>query len=151
MAKPIGTLGTVDTLTVAGRVYTDLTTIIGLTAICSGAVGTSSPRAHNATTGYAPSGANRFIITSVEAVVGAAGAINIGYANNDCGFNSNTSPTAPVYWKSGDTNNVGSVMGPNQIVKFDVNNFEIPNGKFALFFGDGVTVASVIIYGYEAP
>lgn len=149
MAQPYGTLGTIPTLTVAGRVYTDLTNLIGLTAIASSTVGTSGPRAHNATSAYTPSGATKFVITSVEAVVGAAGALNIGYADNNCGFNSNTAPINPVYWKSGTTANVGSVMAPNAITKFDVNNFEIPNGKFALFFGDGTVVASVVIYGYE--
>ena len=75
MAKPIGTLGTIPTITVGGRVFTDLDNLIVLTAYAqTGTAAGATFREPVASSGYQVPGGQTLRILAVTArVVYAAG------------------------------------------------------------------------------
>lgn len=162
MAQPIGTLGTIPTLTVGGRVFTDLDNLITLVAQ-EGASATSQNctfRKVGVTGGYVVPALTTFKliaikIVSVTATAGANanGNLDILYADNDVGFGTNTAFTNPVYL-GGDSSSVvrfQSLIATGQSSEF-VINFDIPAGKYPAIAGQFAVTGQedmVIAYGYE--
>lgn len=101
MAKPIGTLGTIPTLEIGGRVFTDLTTLIRL----SGFTNTNDNctlRKSNGSAGYQVTGGTTLTIKAVKqttrsALAGARLSILLAQSDNDAGVDSATALTNPVY------------------------------------------------------
>lgn len=158
----VGTNGAVDSLTIGGRTFTDLTNLISLVGdVQSGAYTTF--RQLDGTSGYTPSGSNKFKVHAIKIFLVNSGeaansTINFGYGNNDVGVGGGA-PTSPKYVGNDSTNGhifpvpwQGTANGPVD------NNFElaygqpftIPNGKFPFATGNAVQ-AQVLVYGYEVP
>lgn len=101
MAKPIGTLGTIETLTVAGRVFTDLTNLIILHSKTGGQVycgfrKSTGSAAYQVTTG------KTLTVNALRYMAGtfnAAAYLNfyLVYGDNAVGWDSVTGPTTPIY------------------------------------------------------
>lgn len=160
MAKPIGTLGVIDTLTVGGRVFTDLANLKTLVAQ-EGASATTvncTFREVGTNTGYVVPGGKTFklfaisIINVTANLSDSASAFDLIYADNDVGFGTNTAFTNRVY-----------MGGASGLVRFasrgllgtslEVSvNFNIPAGKYpaieSIFQATGQE-KMVIAYGYE--
>jgi hypothetical protein len=130
MARLVGSLGTIDTLTVGGRVMTDMTNLKILSCIVN--VGTfSSYRRVNQNSGgaYTPSGATAFHVKGVRSSnTGSISNFGNVYGDNDVGFFGG-GPTNPIYEASGNsTNSVG--MAALAGISEHPSNFILPNGKY---------------------
>lgn len=157
---PGGTLGNVETLSVAGRNFVNLTPTTGLLTlqtIVNAAQRYGTSRLGNATAGYTPSGSNRFRVQAVKFRVNSPSAqLFIGYGDNDVGIGVNTAPTTPVYMAGIDPAstygnivwNSSTSIPTNTVVEVSID-FIVPNGKFLFFDADGNTTALVFAYGYE--
>lgn len=109
MATPIGTLGTIPTLTVGGRVFTDLTTLIELTGFCGNTNTNASLRLYSGSSGYQVTVGKTLTLHAQQiswtTASGSAG-FALGYADNDVGMDSGTAFTNPV-WRGGTSSNKG--------------------------------------------
>jgi len=140
------------TLTVGGRVFTDLKNLILIRAHTQIAGNYSTARQLNSSTGYTPSGANKFRILAVRITLHAASAdTQIGYGDNDVTLSSVAAPTN-IVWPTGDP--AGAFLTTSFAVSaFPLDKYEIaldflvPNGKYIFNFS-GVE-ASYDIFGYE--
>lgn len=153
MAKPIGTLGVIDTLTIGGRVYTDLTNLIILHGAVSISGNPTTFRKANGTAGY--QAVNTLTISSVvfHCVTASAGVVgNLGYTDTDYGINngggvtgafkyiadSATLPQIPFDSTTGNTTITSNI------------NFTVATTKY-LFFVPGSSINTIVLaYGYDA-
>lgn len=158
MAKPIGTLGTIDTLTVGGRVFTDLTNLIILGMANGGGFNSTFRKQYptNVTgAGYQVTGGKSLTLWAAQILALGADNIQILYSDNDVGLSSGTAFTNPVY-PHGNTGYYiwSSTGGVNIATSFkawhDINmHFVIPAAKYvSCIIGTNTTAANV--YGYEA-
>lgn len=153
MARAIGTLGTIDSITVGGRVLTDLTNLITLIASVDGANNHCTFRKPNGTSGYQVPGGKVFTVLGIRMEIGnAADAFDMGYSDNDAGFATTTAFTNPVFFADAGAINQHA---PAQTVLpiFEMNygiGFQVLAAKY-LFFASGATMSNyVIAYGYES-
>lgn len=154
MAKPIGTLGTIPTLTIGGRVFTDLTTIKMLYARQGGDV-RSSFRLANGTSGYAVTGGTTLTVYAVAIIPNDSSTIGfqLAYSDNDVGSDTNTAFTNPVYWMgaSNALHQVAAVgSGMPEAVRSFALNFQVLAAKYPGLQISTAARFSMILYGYEA-
>lgn len=153
----IGTLGTIPTITVGGRVFTDLTNLIILIGVLENAGDFTTLRKMNATSGYQVPGGKTFTAMAIK-IAGAPQ--NIGcnhsvlYGDNDVGENSASAPATPVYAGgfTAPSATVQSVKDSGGALLFPeaAINFQVPTGKFMAHTADASVRSIVYIYGYEA-
>lgn len=154
MARQIGTLGTIETVTVGGRVFTDMQNLIILTTGTIGGAlnGTLRQIGSQSGAGYTPSGANNFRALAVRAVGYTAGTgIELAQSDNDVGIQAATALTNPVYFGTEDSGGgVPMLFTPNVSNGQDERAISglILNGKFCSAVTTS-TGALVIVYGYE--
>lgn len=136
-----------ESLTVGGRVFTDLANLIVIRNYATGA--TYSAMKSNATgtpTAYTPSGAKKLRVLAIEAVTIEAGNSirSMGSADNAVADNAAGAPTNPVPWRLGVVSNASAnaQMGTN--AQQYACNEVIPNGKYGYCQGIAMTM-----YGYE--
>ncbi len=156
MAKPIGTLGTIDSLTIAGRTFTNLSGLI----IVYGSILTTSHsatfRKANGASGYTPSGSLAFkgyaLRLSPSTVASTGGSYSLAQSDNDVGLDSATSLTNPVYIAG--SANAFAIAPPQTLAALPIDfAIDIPvlNGKYlTLNDSGGVGRIDAIVYGYEA-
>ena len=156
MSKPIGTLGTIPTLTVGGRVLTDLANLIELHGYVDGATNTyGTPRKPGASAGYTPSGANKFRIVAMRVVAHTTtGNLYLSYGDNDVGVTSASAATNTVYiGADANLGNIFSAAGLTDDPKYAYEisvDFLIPNTKYPQVGGNaGSGVFKIQLYGYE--
>lgn len=151
--RQIGTLGTIDTLTIDGRVFTDLTTMIRLNAMIASNT-KATFRKSNATSGYAVTALKTMTVMAVRVLSDNAAneADRMLYADNDLGNSSSgsftnevdvagqtsmfisgtpTAATAPSRWDYGDV------------------DFPVPAGKYLGWQLNG-TRRYIKAFAYEA-
>lgn len=150
MAKPIGTLGTVETLQIGGRVFTDLTNLIKIGGYVSSTTKTTL-RKSGSSSGYQVTALKTLTLAAITmTLTGAAGSSpsgQIGYADNDVGLNQSTSLTNPNYifadsvanWVSNEQNT------QPQVLHID---FPVPASKYVFVLGNGTTLL-YFAFGYE--
>lgn len=152
MPKPIGTLGTVDTLTVGGRIFSDMDNLIQLFAKANG-FGYASPRAFGAASGYTPSGGKLFKLGAIRHMMDTTDLSDqffltgVGYADNDSGTGTGTIPTNFI--------STGELISPQfKNIIYEIgfsNSVQVINTKFYTIgmAGSAVNYFSNH-YGYEA-
>ena len=131
MARPIGTLGTIPTLTVGGYVFTDLSNLIILVALANTGL-FSTLRKVNANTGagYTPSGGTAFHCKAYKSHnTGTVQNFGPLYGNTDVGFTSGSGPTSQIYEASGSSTNTATFVAQAGLTDHSTN-FIIPNGKY---------------------
>lgn len=99
--KPIGTLGTIPTVTIAGVTFTTNTSFIALFLETAGTNRRASFRKIGSGTasGYAPSGVSFYCKAfKVESIGTVLGMVSAGYNDTDLGTAGTTATTNPVYW-----------------------------------------------------
>lgn len=152
MAKPIGTLGTIPTLTVGGWVFTDLDNLIQLY---------SSMSAQKYWAMVAPNGTGPYQVTvSTTLKIYAAQICNVAQSDSisallygdDVANNSNTPPTNAVY--QGDFGTTFSGFGffaAAAGVHSFITRFDIPSQKYphVIQNNGAAAIAGVTVFGYE--
>lgn len=152
MANPISNLGTIPTLTVAGRVFVDLDTLIHLVAgaLTGGTANRFTFRKLNTTSGYQVPASTTFKVKATHSIVFVAAATNgayMYYQDNDSGIASNTAPTTPVYM-GGDSITAyfcGKGVGVHETPIVD---FSVPTTQYLGGTGDEIG-AKFAAFGYE--
>lgn len=154
MATPIGTLGTIPTLTVGGRVFTDLTTLKVLHASVSTDTRASTFRAEGATAGYPVTTAKTLTIAAINIynISGNNGKWRFGYADNDVGFDSATALTNPIHMAA--STDTGFNVPGNSATTWANNGyvnplFPIPATKYFFVVLSTTSTSQVVAYGYE--
>lgn len=154
MARPIGTLGVIDTITIGGRLFTDITTLITLTG--SGTTGYTTLRLPSGTAGYPVTAAKTFKVHATrcygESAVGSASNISLGYGDNDVGY-VGAAPTTPIYLGGGTVGQfsiifsaVSATQGALELAF--TNPFAAPAAKY-LFVNISGNQGNAMIFGYE--
>lgn len=155
MARQIGTLGTIDQISVGGRVFTDVTTIIILNAYITTNGRFTTFRKNNTSAGYQVTAAKTLSINAVkvnsDAAAGTSLGCTLGYGDTDVGLNSAAAPTTPIYQFGAVGSPVLSgLQGSNTTNTMEsATLFTIPATKFPVGVADGTNIA-VTVYGYEA-
>lgn len=157
MAKAIGTLGTVDSLTIAGRTFTDFTNLKILQGALSNAASNSTPVIMGQSSGYQVPVGKTFRVLALVVQTSLASAANtivvLGYANNDAGYNSTTAFIGFVGVDGGSSPSVETA----QVLYVDGNNgkqevavsFDIPAGKYVALSSSTNAYQNIFVYGYE--
>lgn len=163
MATPIGTLGTIPTITVGGRVFTDLTTIIILQAYMNSSAATRYSTFRRTSSGYQVTTAKTLKLHAAKwSGIGTnSGGFTMGYGDNDVGFSSASAPTNETFPFYGSATNSVMLNGRDTTSRepvwdemaFDPNN---PNGfaatKYPFLLNQNSTTNSNVvcqIFGYE--
>lgn len=156
-AKPIGTLGTIDTLTVGGRTFTDLANLIVLYGAC-GSNGGSGLFKPNAASAYQVTAGKTLQLWAMRVhqneanTNGGDHSLNFAYCDNAIAINASTSPTNPVYMYGASTDGLGygqQVTNPNFLYEVGFR-FDIIATKYG-YVTSGVASPNFLItvFGYE--
>lgn len=159
MATPIGTLGTIDTLTVGGRVLTDLTNLKTLVAQAGGSANTQNCtfRQIGTSAGYQVPGGKTFNVVALRIYtindLGIAGAstVDLYYSTTDVGYGTNTATTTTGIAGAGVSTRFPIKSAQGDTVEFCLN-WSIPTGFYLTCVGQYNVAgqeAMLYIYGYE--
>lgn len=152
MAVAIGNLGTIPTLTVGNRVFTDLTNLITLSGFVSGGGNYGTMRAPNGTAGYQVTAGKTYTIHSLIITGGGVtgtGAGTILYGNTDVGTGAGSAPTTPIYYGGYGAGGLltASNFPPSITGTFCNPMFQIPATKYPAVINS--STAFYLSYGYE--
>lgn len=143
----------IPTLTIGGRVFTDLSNLIMLVGCSAGANGNSSLRKPGASAGYQVPVGKSFRVLAVRATISLAGAATqtICYSDNDVGFATATAFTNVVY--PGGSYDGGTIVFPQAASNTPIEqsmDFTVPAGKY-LGCTNNFSASSIRIqvFGYE--
>lgn len=151
---PYGTLGNVETLTVGGRTFVNVPSLIQVTTFTSGGVTYSTARLGNGSSGYAVTGGKTYQIGALKAVFNgsSSGGVLVGYCDNDIGLSSATTPVNPNYFigYTGTPGPAGIVTTVNPNGQYESNfSFNVPAGKYVFVQSESSVVGYVTFFGYE--
>lgn len=147
----IATPQAIPSITIGGRVFTDLKNLLILGGPTGGAVyGITTCRKQNGTAGYQTTAGKTLRITALEVTVLTAVAtscVSMGYSDTDLGRLVNTAPTNPVYMEG--VAGYGFSTSETGIYQYACN-FTIPAGKYLFVNGNGnASLTQCRLYGYE--
>lgn len=155
----VGTLGTVETLTVGGRVLKDLTNLIRLVCYTGVANTNGTFRLQNGSAGYAVTALKTLTIVGLRLQTYTSAPSPLGFqlvqTDNDVGFASGTAFTNPVYEGRDSglfpyTINVGSAANITYFNEFP-SNFTVAAGKYlSCVPHSGGAIITATAWGYEA-
>lgn len=157
MANAIGTIGNIPTLTIGGRLFTDLTTIIPLyTHVTSGGnrFGTFRKMGAGTGAGYQVTAGKTMIVYASQMANDAAALETASYAQTDAdvGLDSATALTNPVYFGSESTT-FRAVLGSTTSAAGSVVNLalsgKVAATKYCTANGANVSNASHLAWAYE--
>lgn len=160
MAKPIGTLGTIDSLTIGTRVFVDLDNLIVLSA--AGYAGSNyicTARLANATSGYQVTSGKTLRIDAtqfyIDQVYTVTLAFRMFYSDNDVGFATAGTTTNEVVYNDGGTGTYARslfpVENPQSQVAYKYPFFSVPSGKYPGCAHGGASLNwSGMLFGYES-
>lgn len=150
----------IPSLTIAGRVFTDLENLIILKGYAEGTTNVrGTARKQNASAGYQVPTGKKFVIKAARLQVNNSAAnanfaALIAYADNDVGIGSSTAFTNAVY-VGGSTNTAafGAMNALSNTIQEFFHNFEVPAGKYigVWALASATNYIGVEIYGYEVP
>lgn len=149
----VGAVGITPSLTIGGRVFTDLTNLIILHGAVAAGQANCSLRKANGVAGYAVTAGKTLTIYACKGRSNTAAntKIILLYSDNDMGVDTATAPTNPVYIM-GSTANYGLTYSGGASVDQEQAheiNFQVPATKIP-----GVIMVSSVsyfrAYGYEA-
>lgn len=137
-----------DSLTIGGRVLTDLTNLITLKGYVNGAGSGNSGLVDLTGGARVVTATKKFKVIGFRVFGTVAGYFALGYCNNALGISTATAPVAPneSYFGAVPFN---AVLNTSSDFLVD---FEIPAGKY-LYLSNGATatVAVLQLFGYEVP
>lgn len=140
---------TQQTLTIGGRVFTDLTNLIQVRCAVGGVDGNASFRKYDGTSGYLPSGSNNIRWLAYKAYVQTAGKAAITSSTNDCGIATTTTPTGGAF--IGGDLDAGVITGGQAANTLQEGplNWLVNNGEYTSIQGDGAVLVFAELFGYE--
>lgn len=154
MAKPIGTLGTIPTLTVGGRVFTDLTNLLVLGAYNGTGTKYATFRKNNTSAGYFVTSGKTLTISALNVqsqdTSTSTSSVGLGYSTQDVGFNSASEPSADTFQYGNSGFYVWAFIGnqiPVQSERSTIFTIPAASAPFMKSIGSGEVWATV--YGYE--
>lgn len=147
--RPIGTLGTIPTLTIGGRTFADLDNLISLFTSMNPAGRYGTCRKQNgSTTGYAAVNTLKIYAIKLGVLSSTGSAFKMMRSDNDVTFQSSTSPTNPTYF--GNMNAVHFwVQGLGNFAEFAIE-FNVTTGKYLTFDNNTNAETSVLAWGYDS-
>ena len=151
----------IPTLTVGGRVFTDLENLKVLSAYCDCSAGTrySTLRLHSASAGYQVPVGRTFKVFAIAAVpllgVAASRYVYPSYGDNDVGLTSAAAPTNQVFPYGSQASAVilpsnASPTAANPRLEMSIRQ-DIPAGKYPAILGTAGLEFTVYVFGYEVP
>lgn len=154
MATPIGTLGTIPSLTVGGRVFTDLTNLIILSASTGGSANNvSTLRKFGASSGYQVTTGKTLTIYAIKVISQSSTgeALNFGYGDTDVGIRAGTTNPTNAVFAIGDSSNM-LISGLSQVggVTELAINLAVPSLKYVFAKAGDTGVSGFLAYGYES-
>lgn len=152
MARLLGTAGNIDTLTVGGRTFTDVSSnLIELAVAAQSATQFGTARKLNASSGYAVTAGKTLTIYAARITIITAGSgagLNLLYGSSDVGMGSGSTPSG-VFYMAGSTT---STLNINQNASLGYQefavNFSVGSGLFPGILINGGSVSG-ILFGYE--
>lgn len=140
----------IPTLTIGGRVFTDLKNLKTLIGYCSGAGGTNTNFRTAAGAVYSVPASKSFKVCAIKFMTATAGTYYIAYCDNDVGLASSTAPTNATYPVNSSVNLLSTpVAATNIAIEFPFD-MTIPTGKYIFGSGGGGSyVGTIHVYGYE--
>lgn len=158
MATPIGTIGNIPTFTVAGRLFTDLTTLINLaTHVSSGGNrnGTFRKMGSGTSSGYQVTAGKTLIVAAAFFVINQTAASEtpaVAQSDNDVGFDSASALTNAVYFGSESTSRFVLCVTPAAAVGSGVSvqlNGKVAAAKYCTVNGGNAADLVIQAWGYE--
>lgn len=153
--KAIGTLGTIDLISIAGRQFTDLSSTTGVKVLAWGSSAGASnctPRLPGTASGYQVPGGKTYQLWVVTVQTNAGGSrdMKIAYCDNDVGWETSTGPTNAVYLGAQSTAVFSFPSGSSPSNQQFFYRFDVPTGKY-LFINGATTGDSMsgFMIGYE--
>lgn len=151
----------IPTLTIGGRVFTDLENLKLLSAYCDCSAGTrySTLRLHSASAGYQVPVGKVFKVFAVAVVpllgVAASRYAYPAYGDNDVGFTSAAAPTNAVYPYGSQAASVilpsnSSPTAANPRLEMAIRQ-DVPAGKYLAVLGTAGLEFTAYVFGYEVP
>lgn len=125
MAKPIGTLGTIPSITIGGRVFTDLDNLLILGANMSGNKYWTFAEGNGTGDYQVPVGKTLQVLAVQTVCTTASNGVSILLYGDNAVDNSSTPPTNPVF----QFNNKNSFSAQPGVHSF-ITDFEVPAGKY---------------------
>jgi hypothetical protein len=152
MAQPIGTIGTIPTLTIGGRVYTDISSNLKRLITHVAATGGGTFRLFSGSAGYAVTTGKTLTIESLRredlsSTVGTG--IAMAQTDNDIGLNSATALTNAVYWGGSNTLTPSISTGSGTNVVADIY-FPVAALKYCTMTNSTTNDVTFQAWGYEA-
>lgn len=155
MPKPVGTLGVIPTLTIAGLVLTDLDNLLKFHASATDG-NYATLRKSGTSAGYAVTAATTlYMYAGILWCTGAAGTsrgVNMHYGDTDIGFNSVSQTTTPILaYGAGSDIGLNNAQTTGTGVQVVLLGWDIPATKYPnITSANGVTVTTnFYAYGYE--
>jgi hypothetical protein len=141
--------GNIVSLTVGGRVFTDLTNLKILVGFVN-STNNTTPRAPSASAGYQVTAGKTLDILAASCNIFSAGTatFQMGYADNDVGIGTATAKTNGVYMTGDSTNGSfanNSVVGVQQ----SAIKFSVPATKYPFIESNAAGGGICTLYGYE--
>ncbi len=147
----MATVATIESLTVGGRVFTDLNNLIVLYGRAgSGGGGPNATfRLSSASSGYAVPASKVLTIMAYKIInlFSSTQVTGLNYADNDVGFISAAAFTSPVYYAGASNFDLGTPSS-GSFLDGDLN-FEVPASKY-IGYSNNISTAGIsfFIYGY---
>jgi len=152
---PAGASTQSDFMYIGGRLFTNLSSLIILHGRIQNTVATTCTlRTANGSSGYTPSGSNKFRARAIRmsiAGVSSGASCTLMYSNNDVGFAGTTAYVSPVYYCGTTNAEYAQCPGsPAQGYYETVTDFLVPNGKYPGLYDNGAANQWIVqIFGYE--
>lgn len=151
---PVGTLGTIPTITVGGHLFSDLTNLI----IAAGKLASNNhyteTRKSSSTSAYQVTTGKTLSIGAVENLIDTAAAgtqaLILLYGDNAVGLDTATVPTTPVYVSGSVTISSLCWAASTTGVFSAASNFQVPALKYPSFNHAFNGSSNPRLYGYEA-
>jgi len=154
MAKAIGTLGNIPSITVGGRVFTDLTSLLVLGAYNGTSTKYATFRKNNTSSGYVVTTGKTLTISALNVQsqdsATSTTSMGLGYSTQDVGFNSSSEPSADTFQYGNAGFYVWACIGnqtPFQSERSTIFTVPAASSPFMKTIGSGEVWATV--YGYE--
>lgn len=145
------TPGTIPSITIGGRVFTDLSTnLIVLISGANAAANYTTFRRPFASAGYQVTAGKTLYVTAMQYRAAAVSAIGMGYSDNDVGLNVAGPPTNWIQMMGAAQafDNFSAVVGAygNEKAVW----YPIPAGKYITWNGYGASMQNqIVLWGYE--
>lgn len=155
MATEVTVVSTIETVTVGGRVFSDLSgLIVAGVYLNGGAVQYGTFRKNNTTSGYQVTSGKTYQIGALTWFSSAAGhGFGLGYGDNDRGLDGDTTPPTNAVWQfgaaGGGDGTIFYMCGTAYTLHSQATKFNVPSQKYPAATSTSAINGGVQVFGYE--